>query len=243
MMQSIEQESGQLLPVANPVLGELQSLHEQGRTGSLVLTGPNGDWIHVYFREGMIDAVSSSQNGRRIGDFLFDDQYGSKADRDSLASEARRQKILFAEVAIRRGLVDTAEVIAAARSQAMELLGHALKNQFEVESFSSSLRSHRVPARINFAFVKLELARREAIPFNPQSGMQIVLSEAADIPAFPWHPEELGVRQARVAQILVLSIASSIYQTLEYGIELLDDGLLIHIDHIKANCVHGSSSE
>ena len=192
-MTAIKQASGQILSGTDSVLKQIQSLHEEGQTGSLVLAGKHGHRIHVFFREGMIDAASSSQNGRRIGDYLFRDPHGSTSERDSLEFEARRQKSSFAESAISRGLVDTAGVVAAARSQAIELLEHALENDFQVESFSSSLRSYRVPARINFAFVKLELSRKKAVPFEPEPGMQIVLSKGTDIPAFPWHPQELSV--------------------------------------------------
>ncbi len=159
----------------------------------MILLGTDGERIQIYFREGMIDAVSSTRNDRRIGDYLFPDGHGSTTDREGLESEARRKKTSFGDVAIRRGLVDPAGLASAARSQAIELLVHALNNEFYVESFSSSLSSYRVPAGIDFAFVKLELTREGALNFDPQPDLPIALSKAADLSAFPWRPQELGV--------------------------------------------------
>jgi len=104
---------------------------------------------------------------------------------------ARRQKIIFGEAVVRKGLANQAEIATVARRQVTELLDHALKNGFSVDSFKSNLRSYYAPARITYSNIVLELCRSNVVPFVPSTNTRITLAEGTDLSLFEWHPQEL----------------------------------------------------
>jgi len=177
---------------ANTLLDEIRRLHEGRQSGLLALAKETGERVDVFFREGMIEAVSSNLAEHRLGDYLVKRGYAPR-DLDAVQTEAQRRKIFFGEAVVRRNLVDRTEVGAAARSQAMELLEHVIKNGFSVGSFTNCLRSYYVPARITFSHVLLELSRSNSAPYDLDPSVRIVLKDSVDLSVFPWHPHELCV--------------------------------------------------
>jgi protein-tyrosine kinase len=179
--------------VANPILDQIRGLHENESSGILRLTSNNGQRVDIYFREGMIEAVYSNLSGRRLGDYLLKEGYASPRDIDALEPVARRQKMLIGEAAVRKGLLNQAQVGAAVRRQAIESLDYVFKNGFSVDSFGSDLRSYFAPARISFSQLLLELNRANVAPFEPQSTLRIALADGVDLSRFHWSPQELYV--------------------------------------------------
>lgn len=176
----------------NSLLDEIRRLHEERQTGTLALSA-NGERVDMFFREGMIEAVSSNLGSRRLGDYLVKEGVIPAHDLNAVEAEAQRRKIAFGEAAVRKNLVDQAQVGAAARSQALELIDHVLQNGFSVDSFTNCLRSYYAPARVSFPHVLLELSRSNHALYEPQPGSQIALQEGVNLSAFPWFPQELGV--------------------------------------------------
>jgi hypothetical protein len=128
-----------MLPTNTP-LDEIRRLHDGRQTGLLAFAGNDGERIDVFFREGLIDAVSSNLENHRLGEYLAKDASVPAKDLDAAASEGRRRKISFGEAVVLRKLVDQVDVVAAARCQSMDLLERVINNDFAVDSFSNYLR-------------------------------------------------------------------------------------------------------
>ena len=180
-------------PVANSVINEVGRLCEERQTGVLLLTNSKGERISISFSEGFIDTASTNRGSRRLGDYLVRDGYVTSKDLDTLQADAQRQKIVLGEAIVRKKLVSHGEVGAAVRQQTLEVLMHALEEEFKVASFTNSLRAYFVPARITFPHVLLELSRRSTESFEPVRGLAIALNTDRDASEFSWNPEELSV--------------------------------------------------
>jgi capsular exopolysaccharide synthesis family protein len=181
----------------NLILNEIRQLHDDKRSGALLLTN-NGERVELFFREGLVEAASSNQPGQRLGDYILKDGFLPAGDLDAVQTEARRKKILFGEAAVRRRILTQGDVGTAVRSQAVNLIAHVFRNPFVVDSFKASLRSYFSPARITFPHILLELCRSCSTPFESQSGVRLVVSNSLDLSVFPWYPQELCVLSALV---------------------------------------------
>ena len=155
---------------ANSVLDELRRLGDERQTGVLVLSGAQSERISISFCEGLVEAASSSRGNRRLGEYLVKDEYLTSKDLDAVQEEAQRQKIVFGEAIVKKKLVAHGEVGEAVRRQSLELIAYGLEKGFKVASFTNSLRSFHVPARVTFYHVLLELSRNSEELFEPPAG-------------------------------------------------------------------------
>jgi capsular exopolysaccharide synthesis family protein len=176
----------------NLLLEEIRRLQETRESGVLALTKMD-QRVNVSYREGVIQAVSSNLDSHRLGAYLIREGFLSDADVPRVLGDARREKILFGEAAVRRKYLDAPELADIIRRQAAELLKHAFKNSFERESFTRGLRSYYIPANINVAFVLLELSRSNMTPFDATPATIIALKTGEDLSGVPWLPKELCV--------------------------------------------------
>jgi capsular exopolysaccharide synthesis family protein len=174
------------------VLNEIRRLHEHGNTGVLTLAHSSGERIKVLFHEGMIEGASSSAGAQRLGDYLVKSGVLPSNALNGVCQEAQRRKIPLGEAAVRKG-AEPAEVAAAVRLQAMELLLRALSSGFTVESYTGALRSYAVPARISFPHLLLEISRTSPAVFDLVAGARIVLRPGIDLSIFSWSAHELSV--------------------------------------------------
>ena len=177
----------------NLVLEEIRGVHAARRTGVLCLKGRNGERVEIFFREGIIDAASSNLEARRIGDYLLKERSLDARDMDTIQSEAKRRKIAFGEAAVQKKLLQPSDLGGAARSQVLDLVEHAVRNDFAVDSFTGSLRAQYAPARLSFSHMHLELCRSNSAPVEVPEGMLLVLADGVDLSVFPWYPQELSI--------------------------------------------------
>ena len=177
----------------SPVFDEIRYACDEKRTGVLALHAANGKRVEIFFREGLIEAVTSNLNARRIGDYLVKDGYLDVQDVNSVQSEASRHKITFGEAAVKKQLLRQADISAAVRSQAIDLVEYVLRNDFSVDSFTGSLRSYHAPARLSFSNILLELCRNNAAPLETVPETRFILSNSSDLSTFPWYPQELSI--------------------------------------------------
>ena len=177
----------------NSLLDELRRLGDERQTGVLVLSGAQSERISISFCEGLVEAASSSRGNRRLGEYLVKDGYLTSKDLDAAQAEAQRQKIVFGEAIVRKKLIAHGEVGEAVRRQSLELITYGLEKGFKVASFTNSLRSFHVPARVTFSHVLLELSRNNEELFEPPAGLEIALNPGGNAAAFPWNPQELSV--------------------------------------------------
>ena len=178
--------------VSNSLLDEIRGVHEKRESGILTLS-KNDDRVDVFYREGMIQAASSNLESHRLGDYLVRGGYLTVRDLRVVLANAKKYQVLFGEAAVRRKLLDTPELAAIVRRQAIELVQHVLDNGFSKTSFTASLRSFYTPANINFAYLRLELCRSNSTPFESDPNRLLVLSTENDLSELDWYPEELSV--------------------------------------------------
>ena len=174
------------------VLEEIRLVYEDRRTGVLGLKGLRGSRVEIFFREGVIESASSNLEGHRIGDYLSKD--GSLDDRDIEAVQsAKRRKVCFGEIAVQKKLLNTSDLVAAARTQVIDLLGHVLENRFTVDSFTGSLRTQYAPACLGFWDMKLELSRKMSGPLKITDDRRFILATGLNLSVFSWYPQELSI--------------------------------------------------
>jgi protein-tyrosine kinase len=177
----------------NPLLQTIRDLQETGATGSLPLSH-NGQTITVYFREGLISAVSTSLTGHQLGQYLARRGYIEEKEIAPLVHEGRKHRTLLGETAVSKNLLDGSELMELVQEQAALLLAHAIKNSFESQAFDrTSPPSFFMPARIDHMQLMLELARNNLQPFKLDPGMLITLRNGKQNTPLPWLPAELSV--------------------------------------------------
>jgi capsular exopolysaccharide synthesis family protein len=176
----------------NAALDEIRRVYDDKKNGVLFLAR-DGDSVEVFYREGIIDAVSSTLVAYRLGQYFLREGYLEARELDPLLLKSNRQKMTLGETAVRDGLLDPVELSDVLRLQAFELLKHAVEKDFERTGFRPGLRSFPVPAQIHFPHVLLELSRAAAEPFELDSRRRVVLREGQDLSELPWFPQELSV--------------------------------------------------
>ncbi|HLQ77738.1 MAG TPA: CpsD/CapB family tyrosine-protein kinase [Terriglobia bacterium] len=180
------------MSLTNTLLDELRKLQENRESGVLVLSKQE-QRVSISYREGVIQSASSNLDTHRLGAYLIREGYLSEPDVPKVIAEARRAKVVFGEAAVRKNLVDPAELAEMVRRQAIELLKHAFKNGFVKESYTRGLRSYYVPANINVAYILLEISRGNPAPFDPDPSTVFTLKKSEVLSGVPWLPKELGV--------------------------------------------------
>src|SRR5262245_4900580 len=103
--------------VANAPLDRIRQIQEDGRSGVLSLAR-NSESVNVFYREGMIEAVSSNSDAYRLGQYLVKAGYLQAAEVEKLLQKSKRQNLLLGEAAVRAKALDAAELANVARHQA-----------------------------------------------------------------------------------------------------------------------------
>jgi len=178
--------------IPNTLLDDIRALQENRESGVLVLAKLD-QRVSVYYREGVIQCVSSNLDAHRLGAYLIREGFLVDAEVPKVLAEARRMKVLFGEAAVERKFMDPAELSEVVRRQATELLKHVFKNGFARESFTRGLRTYFSSANINVAFVLLELSRSNPAPFERDPATVFALKNGEDLSGVPWYPKELCV--------------------------------------------------
>jgi len=182
-----------MMTETSPVLDEIRRLCDERQTGVLLLSNSAGERVTISFCEGLIESASSNKGTHRVGDYLVKDGFVTAKDLDALKAEGKSQKLVFGEAMVRKKLVAHGEVGAAVRRQALDMVSHVAQDGFKVASFTNSLHSFYIPARVSFSHVLLSLSRENDQPFEPEDGVGIVSRLGGNASEFPWTPQELSV--------------------------------------------------
>jgi capsular exopolysaccharide synthesis family protein len=175
-----------------PLLERIRQYQQQGESGVLSLARDDKS-IRIYFNQGLIDAVSADHHDQRLGQYLVQSGFVRSGEIDSLVAESKRKRISLGEAAVRRKIIDPAELAAAIRLQAYQLLKEAFEKNPSVREFESNTHSFYLPARINPEHLLLELARTNPQPFEVIPDYPIMLSNGHQLSHLAWYPEELSV--------------------------------------------------
>lgn len=176
----------------NSLLEQIQYLHDDKETGTLVL-GLDDAVVEVHFEDGLISAVSSDNPRYQLGKFLARGGFAPETGIGDLIAEARKRGKLLGEVAVGRQLLDENELLDILQDQAIQLLSHALQNNFEMRDFTRSSGSLYLPVRMSLAQLALELARKNLSPFKLDAHKCVVLQNGHDLSDLSWYPQELSV--------------------------------------------------
>ena len=234
-----------MMTETNPVLDEIRRLCEERQTGVLLLSNPQGERVTISFCEGLVESASSNRGTHRIGDYLVKDGYVTAKELDSLKAEVKSQKLIFGEAIVRKKLVAHGEVGAAVRRQALDLVSHVAESGFKVASFTNSLHSFHVPARVSFSHILLSLSRKSDELFEPVNGLGIVSRLSSDASDFSWNPQELcvltelqhprtfpglltatGLKEAQLKQILGVLERLGVIETVAATQSISENGLV-----------------
>jgi capsular exopolysaccharide synthesis family protein len=174
------------------VLEQVRKLQEDAENGTLLLSRSR-DRLSIFYREGIVQSVSSSMDTHRLGTYLV--RAGLLADKDvpKVLSEARKHRTLFGETAVNQKLLQSAELAEAVRHQAMDLFIHALENGFVTESFTKQVHSVYAPAGISVGSVLLEMSRLNPAVLDSESTTLFTLKNQENLSGVPWLPRELCV--------------------------------------------------
>jgi protein-tyrosine kinase len=213
------------------LLEKIQQIQEEKESGFLFLQ-QDAKIIRVFFHEGFIDALSSNLEQHRLGQYLVREGFVEASAIDPLLQESQRRQIPLGEAAVRRKILDPAELRDVARRQAVQLLKYAIDDDFAVGSFERPSPSFQVSAQIDLDYLRLELARNNSETFELGSCQLVVLRDGMEISALPWYPQELSVlgqlTQPRTPQELV-SLVGMDYTHLKKILSVLQNLQLIEV--------------
>src|SRR3954449_12632809 len=100
--------------IQNTSLDEIRGLQENGESGVLVLAKLD-QRVSVFYREGLIQGASSNLDAHRIGAYLIREGFLTESDIAKISTEAKRDKILFGEAAVRRRFLAPSELSEVVR--------------------------------------------------------------------------------------------------------------------------------
>src|SRR5262245_22451013 len=112
-----------------PSLDEIRQVYDAKKSGVLTLARDK-DTISLFYREGRIEAASSNLGSYRLGQFLIKEECVDPKAVETLISKAQRQKVCLGEAVVRNHLIDPFDLADVVRNQVMELVKHALENEF-----------------------------------------------------------------------------------------------------------------
>lgn len=177
----------------SPLLGRIREIQDSGDTGLLALSH-NGQVVTVYFHQGLISAVSTSNKKHRLGQYLAKYCGLENGEVDALAEEARKCRALLGETAVAKSLLNRSELQEIVQEQATQVLAQALKDNLEAQAFKKEPPAPLyMPAQLDHAHLLLEIARNNLQPFKLDPGMMITLANGKHPPSLPWYPAELSV--------------------------------------------------
>jgi len=177
----------------NPLLQTIRQIQENGITGSLLLSHSSQN-ITVFFRDGLISAVSTNISNHQIGQYLTKRCYLGEKDLSLLVHEGHKRGTLLGETAVCQKILDGSELLELVQDQAAGVLSVGIKEGFEPQGFDRAApRPFFMPARIDYMQLMLELARNNLQPFKLDPDKLICLRNGKQKAPLPWMPAELSV--------------------------------------------------
>jgi protein-tyrosine kinase len=174
------------------LIEHIRRIYDEKRTGCLRLEKEDNH-ITISFGEGLIDSAGSSIAQLQLGTILASKKIIETAAVPKLVRYARRKRLLTGNAAVRRNLLDDAELRETIHEQVISTLSYALKNEFKACPFEDSHLNIYMPAQIDPNRLALELARVDLKPMQLAPNSLLSLSNGLRLSHFPWYPQELSV--------------------------------------------------
>jgi protein-tyrosine kinase len=193
--------------------------------------------IYVYFFDGKVEAVSSSREEYRLGQYLLRAQLIPADNLGALLRKAEKARIHLGELLVREGVVDSVSLTELVTQQAVDVLSRAMALRFEAGAFTGSTQgSMKHPINLTHRQLALEMARSRPVNLQLTPGQVLLLAPLEEMKSLGWSPEEvsvlshlqqpLTVEELRERSSLELETLLRIAQT------LLDLGLLRAVESV-----------
>lgn len=174
------------------ILKTIERLSKEKVTGILDLN--NGqEAIFVYFYDGLIEGVKSSEEARSLGNFLVKFESLDKAHLKGLRKKAQKEKRPLGEVAVSSEQLESRELRMILQRQVIDVFQYALKKQFKEGTFQPSEVAYQVPLRMSVGQLMLELARLHSAPLGISDEAAVSLKDPKVIESLSWRPREIAV--------------------------------------------------
>ncbi len=196
---------------SHQVLDSIQQALEGRRSGHLLLERGK-ESIKLFCHNGRITAASSNLVRYQLGQLLRKRGAADAAFLDRLLRGSRIRRVPLGKTAVRKKLLNSAELAEVVRSQVIELMTYVLEcGNFEVRGFTNSSRSFPVPAGLDYDHLILDLARANLDPLPLQNGQRLVMAASRGRLNLSWYPHEIHVlselRTPRTLQELAAATA------------------------------------
>jgi capsular exopolysaccharide synthesis family protein len=175
-----------------PLFEQIEKIEEERNTGCLRLWHKD-QVVGIYFRDGLIEAVSSNRSQHRLGQYLLREGLLDLSKLNKLLSKSHRRENTLGETALRAGILDVSHLTRLIHLQASTLLRLCLENGFEVHSFEAVSPSFNCSAPMNLHALLLGLARKDSKTLTLDFDQVLHLRKREKISLLPWSPEELSV--------------------------------------------------
>src|SRR6266498_383676 len=145
-----------MLLLAHPLLEKIRKFQDKSYSGSVFLEWEQ-ETVRLFFREGVIDAISSNLEHHRLGQYFLEEGVLNSKKLDTLLKSSRQKQISLGEAAVRGKVLDPAELGELIRRQAIHLFKHAMEKDFTVKAFEFLLSFFFMPARLDVESLLLEV--------------------------------------------------------------------------------------
>src|SRR5687767_14808658 len=145
------------------ILERIRQIQEERRNGLLSLE-KDEKVILIFFRDGLIDALSSDIAYHGLGQYLLREGFISAADVTSLVEDAKKRHVPLGEAAVKGKALDPVDLLDVVRQQAFQLFKHAVEADFAPGVFDATSPTFAFPARIDLEYLLLQLARYDPKP-------------------------------------------------------------------------------
>ncbi len=190
------------------LLDTIRLIHSDRMTGTLQLER-GSERIAVRFREGLLDGAGSNIPRLQLGNILAARGAIPSYELPKLLDFVRRKKMLTGKAAVARKLVDKDDLKECVRDQIVQVLSHAIQNDFTIGSFQKTRMDLFAPAGLDCERLFLELARSNVKPPALDPNRAISLSNGHSLSHLPWYPQELSVLSMLKTPCTMQSLAAA----------------------------------
>lgn len=196
------------MPYDTHLLDTIRLIHGDRMTGTLQLEKGN-ERIAILFRKGLLDGAGSNIISLQLGSILVERGSLQPSDLPKLLEFGRRKKFLTGRAAVARKLLDKNELKECVRDQIIQVMSHAIQNNFAVGAFKKTQVDLFTPAGLDCDRLILELARNNLKPLDLDPNRAISLNNGHSLTHLPWYPQELSVLSMLKTPCTLQSLASA----------------------------------
>ncbi len=190
------------------ILQQIQEVHNNKETGILALIKKESS-INIHFHQGSISAISTNMSEHKLGQYLIKAGFLDSSALSNLLRECQGRRIPLGELAISKKLLGEAELMDVVQEQVFQTLSLALRNDFELDSFTKNSSSVPHPVQIDLEVLMLGLARKNIRSLDVEPTKQIMLKNGTNLGHLPWYPQELSVLHKLKYPRTILELAAA----------------------------------